>query len=183
MSIGFLIVHFFFISATYHPSTFLRAQGVFRRNVRLDFTLGSWRKQRTGIRRPISAHPCRSTSRLTMVSNVIPCSGSRGWERGAPEGGVIGDCQSARAALGMTTGTGSHIIDVRGLLAGIAAIGGLRHGEAMTFLMPAILRGFDRRHAVRIRHGSRLAQYNCRLEHKACIPGNLRPDCQLSTVS
>src|SRR6185295_5245235 len=67
--------------AMYHPSTRSRAQGVFRRNVRLDFTLGSWRKQRIGTRRPISAHPYRSTSSLTMVSSLIPCNGSRGWER------------------------------------------------------------------------------------------------------
>ena len=49
-------------SAMNHPSTFCRAHGVFRKKVRLDFTLGSWRKQRTGIRRPISAHPCRATN-------------------------------------------------------------------------------------------------------------------------
>jgi len=84
----FLLLHFFNRSARNHPSTFLRAQGVFRRNVRLDFTLGSWRKQRTGMRRPILAHPWRSTSRLTMVSSVIPCRGSRGWEMGA--GWVMG---------------------------------------------------------------------------------------------
>src|ERR1043165_5397286 len=67
--------------AMYHPSTRSRAHGVFRRNVRVDFTLGSWRKQRIGTRRPISAHPYRSTRSLMMVSNVIPCNGSRGWER------------------------------------------------------------------------------------------------------
>lgn len=32
-------------------------KGILGENVRLDFTLGSWRKQRTGMRRPISAHP------------------------------------------------------------------------------------------------------------------------------
>ena len=61
-----------------HASTFWRAQGVFRRKVRLDFTLGSWRKQRIGMRRPISAQPCFSTNFFTMVSSVMPCSGSRG---------------------------------------------------------------------------------------------------------
>ena len=75
-------LHFFKSSARNHPSTFLRAQGVFRKNVRLDFTLGSWRKQRIGMQRPISAHPCRSTSWLMMASSVIPCNGSRGWEMG-----------------------------------------------------------------------------------------------------
>ncbi len=67
--------------AMYHPSTRSLAQGVLRRNVRLDFTLGSWRKQRIGTRRPISAQPYRSTNSLMMVSRVIPCKGSQGWER------------------------------------------------------------------------------------------------------
>src|SRR5437868_13325539 len=66
--------------AMYHPSTRCRAQGVFRRNVRLDFTLGSWRKQRIGMRRPISAHPYRATSSLIIVSSVIPCNRSRVWD-------------------------------------------------------------------------------------------------------
>jgi hypothetical protein len=52
----------YFSPAMNHRSAFWRAQGVFRKNVRLDFTLGSWRKQRTGMRRPISAQPCRATS-------------------------------------------------------------------------------------------------------------------------
>ena len=34
----------------YSPSTFSRAQGVLRRNFRLEATLGSWVKQRTGMR-------------------------------------------------------------------------------------------------------------------------------------
>ena len=83
----------------YHPSTRSRAQGVFRRNVRLDFTLGSWRKQRIGTRRPISAHPYRSTSSLTIASSVIPCNGSRGWE--VDGGWVMGDAlQGARLHFG-----------------------------------------------------------------------------------
>jgi len=53
--------------------------GVLRRKVRLDFTVGSKRKQRMGIRRPISSQPCRATSWLMMCSSVMPCSGSRGW--------------------------------------------------------------------------------------------------------
>ena len=37
---------------------------------------------RTGMRRPISANSCRSSSSVTMVSSVIPCNGSDG-ETGA----------------------------------------------------------------------------------------------------
>ena len=63
-------------------STFFRAQGVLRRNVRLDFTLGLNWKHRMGMRRPISLQPCRWTSWLRMFSSVMPCRGSRGWEAG-----------------------------------------------------------------------------------------------------
>lgn len=31
-----------------------------------------------GTRAPSVAHPCRATKVVTMVSNVIPCRGSRG---------------------------------------------------------------------------------------------------------
>ncbi len=74
-------------SAINQASTFLRAQGVLRRKVRLDFTDGSNWKQRIGIRQAISFQPCRWTNRLTMCSKVIPCSGSRGWEAGAVTSG------------------------------------------------------------------------------------------------
>ena len=67
-------------SAIYIPSTRSRAHWVLRRNVRLDLTLGLFKKQRTGRRRPSSAHPCRSTSVVTIFSSVMPCKGSRGWE-------------------------------------------------------------------------------------------------------
>jgi len=59
----------------------------------------------------------------------------------------------AREALGMTAGTGPQGIEARGVFAGFAAIGGLRRGEAMTLLVPAILGGFDRRRRIRIGHG------------------------------
>jgi hypothetical protein len=62
-------------------STLARAQGVFRKKVRLDLTVGSKRKQRIGMRRPISFQPCRSTNVLMIVSRVTPCSGSRGCSR------------------------------------------------------------------------------------------------------
>ena len=32
-----------------------------------------------GTRAPRYSHPCRATNVVTMVSNVIPCKGSRGW--------------------------------------------------------------------------------------------------------
>ena len=60
-------------------SSFLRAQGVLRRKVRLDLTVGLNWKHRTGMRRPISLQPCRWTSWLRMFSSVMPCKGSRGW--------------------------------------------------------------------------------------------------------
>jgi hypothetical protein len=63
-------------------STRWRAHGVLRRNVRLDLTVGLNWKQRTGMRRPISPHPCRWTSWLRICSSVTPCNGSRGWETG-----------------------------------------------------------------------------------------------------
>ena len=63
-------------------STRWRAQGVLRRNVRLDFTERLNWKQRMGIRRPISPQPCRWTSWLRIFSGVMPCNASRGWETG-----------------------------------------------------------------------------------------------------
>ena len=54
------------------------AQSFLRRKVRLDFTEGSCRKHRTGIRQPISAQPWRSCMVRTMCSRVMPCKGSRG---------------------------------------------------------------------------------------------------------
>jgi hypothetical protein len=57
------------LSTTNQSSTLCRAQGVLRRKVRLDLTLGLWRKQR-----------CRSISVVTMVSSVTRCSGSQGWD-------------------------------------------------------------------------------------------------------
>jgi hypothetical protein len=53
----------------------------------------------------------------------------------------------------MTAGTGPQGIEARGVFAGFAAIGGLRRGEAMTLLVPAILGGSDRRRGVGISHG------------------------------
>ena len=60
----------------YRASTFARAHGVFRRNLRLEETLGSLVKQRIGILSPILAQPYWSTRSLSMRSSVTPCSGS-----------------------------------------------------------------------------------------------------------
>ena len=45
------------LSSTYQASTFSRAHGVRRRNFKLDLTDGSFKKQRIGMRRDISAQP------------------------------------------------------------------------------------------------------------------------------
>ncbi len=66
-----------FRSSTYQASTFSRAHGVRRRNLRLDLTEGSLKKQRIGMRRHISAQPCRATRVVSTASRVMPCSGSR----------------------------------------------------------------------------------------------------------
>ena len=55
----------------------------------------------------------------------------------------------------MTAGTGPQGIEARGVFAGFAAIGGLRRGEAMTLLVPAILGSSDRRRGVGTSHGVR----------------------------
>ena len=68
-------------SKIYQSSTLFRAQGVLRRKVKLDLSVGSYRKHRTGIRLPISFHPCFSTRYSTIVLRVIPCRGSRGCDR------------------------------------------------------------------------------------------------------
>src|SRR5687768_12134597 len=65
-----------FFQFTYNSSTFARAQGVRRRNVRLDLMLGSYWKHRIGTRRPRSSHPKCPTSSVSNRSRVMPCSGS-----------------------------------------------------------------------------------------------------------
>jgi len=72
----------FHSSPMYQFSTFVRAHGVLRKKVRLDFTVGLKRKQRMGTRRLISPQPCRWTRVFRMVSSVMPCKGSRGWATG-----------------------------------------------------------------------------------------------------
>ena len=66
----------FTILLIYNSSTFALAQGVFRKNFRLDFTLGSWMKQLMEINFPKRSKPNSSTSSVTIFSNVIPCRGS-----------------------------------------------------------------------------------------------------------
>lgn len=56
----------------YSSSTFLRAQGVLRKNLRLDLMLGSCVKQRIGTAAPIASQPMRSASCVTIASSVMP---------------------------------------------------------------------------------------------------------------
>lgn len=62
----------------YIASTSARAQGVVRRNLRLELMLGSCRKHRIGTRKPISSHPYLATRCSSMVLRVIPCRGLLG---------------------------------------------------------------------------------------------------------
>lgn len=59
----------------YKSSTFFRAQGVLRRNVRLEFIDGSLLKHRMRMRSPSSLQPYCSTRLVRIFSRVIPCSG------------------------------------------------------------------------------------------------------------
>jgi len=61
----------------YNFSTMARAHGVLRKNFRLDLRLGSWLKQRIGTAAPIASQPMRSTSRVTIISSVMPSSAGR----------------------------------------------------------------------------------------------------------
>ena len=72
-----------FISpATNICSTFWRAQGFFRKNLRLEFTVGSNMKHRIGMRSAMRFQPYHTTSCLMMLSSVTPCNGSCGCGRG-----------------------------------------------------------------------------------------------------
>ena len=61
----------------YNSSTFALAQGVLRKNFKLDLTLGSCVKQRIGIASPIASHPMLSESCVTIISSVTPSSVGR----------------------------------------------------------------------------------------------------------
>ena len=61
----------------YNSSTFALAQGVLRKNFKLDLTLGSCVKQRIGITSPIASHPMLSESCVTIISSVTPSSVGR----------------------------------------------------------------------------------------------------------
>lgn len=65
-----------FIESRYIFSTFSRAQGVLRKNFRLERMLGFSLKQRIGIRAPMVGNPTVSTRWFRMDANVIPCRGS-----------------------------------------------------------------------------------------------------------
>ena len=59
----------------YNSSSFFRAQGVFRKNFKLDLMLGPFVKQWDGTRLPSSSQPYCSASRVRSISSVIPCRG------------------------------------------------------------------------------------------------------------
>lgn len=60
----------------YSCSTFCLAQGVRRKNLRLELMLGSWVKQRMSIRQPRPSQPYLSCSDSSIILRVIPCNGS-----------------------------------------------------------------------------------------------------------
>lgn len=62
----------------YKFSTFALAHGVFLKNTKLLFILGSFRKQLIGTKYPICSHPRFSTSSLSISSNRFPCNGLLG---------------------------------------------------------------------------------------------------------
>jgi hypothetical protein len=71
-----------FTVSIYNPSTFSRAQGVLRRNVRLDLMLGLVVKHFIVIDPPSSSHPYSATRYIRIASSVFPCSGSLGCSMG-----------------------------------------------------------------------------------------------------
>ncbi len=71
---------FYLIAFRYNCSTFSRAQGVFRRKVRLDFMLGSCVKHRMFIFSPNVSQPYFSSKKVSISSNVTACSGLLGWD-------------------------------------------------------------------------------------------------------
>ena len=61
-------------------STFFLAQGVWRKNFKLDLMLGFSLKHLIGMRFPSSVQPYCLTSWVSIISSVIPCKGLLGWE-------------------------------------------------------------------------------------------------------
>jgi hypothetical protein len=74
----FIPTIYFAIEFKYSSSTLLRAQGVRRRNFRLDLILGSLKKQRMGMRFDNSTQPYCWTSCVRIISRVIACKGLLG---------------------------------------------------------------------------------------------------------
>ena len=60
----------------YKISTLLRAQGVVRRNFKLDLRRGLFRKQRIFSNSPILSQPTSFSSSVRICSSFTPCSGS-----------------------------------------------------------------------------------------------------------
>lgn len=61
----------------YNSSTFALAQGVLRKNFKLDFTLGSCVKHRTGTASAMASQPMLSERLVTIISRVMPSSVGR----------------------------------------------------------------------------------------------------------
>jgi hypothetical protein len=70
--------YYFFICSIrmYKSSTFFLAQGVLRKNVKLDLMPGLLIKQLMVIIRPRSSQPKKPTSSVSIASNVLPWRGS-----------------------------------------------------------------------------------------------------------
>ena len=66
---------YFSTVSKYNLSTFFLAQGVRRKNVRLDLIDGSTTKQLIRILSPSSGNPYVSTKNTRIASSVFPCNG------------------------------------------------------------------------------------------------------------
>ena len=71
---AYLII--FKIERRYKSSTRVLAQGVLRKNFKLDFTDGLSVKHFIFMRLPKSSKPCFSTKASTIVASLMPCKGS-----------------------------------------------------------------------------------------------------------
>lgn len=63
----------------YSSSTLERAQGVLRKNVKLDVILGLSLKQLMGIKVPSSSQLYLANNSPSIICNVLPCSGLLVW--------------------------------------------------------------------------------------------------------
>ncbi len=71
MRYAYCTLHMFNLGK-YNSSTLFLAQGVLRKNFKLDLMLGSCVKQRTGTTAAIASQPMLSDSWVTIISRVMP---------------------------------------------------------------------------------------------------------------